>query len=212
MNITTTLQDLADALASQATAFFDREEGQRTQERAICSMASEKLQRMNKGYVVLTEAPYSDGRADDWFVDLKIYYGDDASTPLWVEVKPMLAHSHYWGYAKFFNGEANATHVYASDSIVLNDIDKMEEVSGDDESDRCAFAFALLIDPKGEPLEPDASVPRPGSSLTPGQVLHLVHRRLEKWMDDSETLIEARATGSREGKPFEVLVFGLEWT
>ena len=144
-------------------------------EREICAGVSEKLQ--GPKYIVVNEAPYPIHRRSH--ADLKIRYGRDKKDTLWVEFKPLYERSGYWRYSKFFNGQANKTHIYSSNSIILNDIDKMDLLENEDD----AFAFVFLYPHDNEEDTKDKNIPTKGR-LSAANIRYLCLRRFEHLVKD----------------------------
>jgi hypothetical protein len=151
-------------------------------ERSLCAAACEALQRQpDRRLVAVNEAPYAPRAGHGARADLEIFYGETEASPLWVEVKPMLEGWNYWNYSKFFNGKADKEQPDNSDSVILNDIDKMAYAITEHSRDPWTFAFFLILWTDGKALVPDATPVRPRGQLTPGQVLLLAERRFGRW-------------------------------
>jgi hypothetical protein len=113
-------------------------------ERLISAQVGEKLQKEN--IVVVNEFPYNHGSLKDSIADMRIRYGENNGCCLWIEVKPMFHGSNYWNYSKFFYSTRGASPSSESSSIILNDIDKMNNVPNPDNRSNQAFGFLLVME------------------------------------------------------------------
>lgn len=148
-----------------------------SRERILCSVASYQLQCESDDYIVLLETPLKEGKNIDICADLILYSRSSAFLPVWVEVKPMWQGSNYWNFSKFFNGKLPEGDIHLADSIILNDIDRINAVRNEP-TFRCEFSFVLMLDPWRR-TEYALSEPRPGSSLYPDQATELCRRRFQ---------------------------------
>lgn len=141
-------------------------------EQLLCARASDRLQRLHDDVIVVTEHPTFDGSLEDSKIDLVIR-SRSHDREAWVEVKPMLRDSNYWSPSKFFNGAIPSRRPHLSESIILDDIDKLTDRSKRGYS----VALALVLAVETWPIEPDETRPKPRSRLLPGQVLNLAVQR-----------------------------------
>jgi hypothetical protein len=108
----------------------------------------------------------------------------------------MLEGWNYWNYAKFFNGKADKERTDNSDSVILNDIDKMAYPIDEGSRSPWTFAFFLILWTDGKALVPDAAPVRPRSQLTAGQVLYLTEGRFARWTGKAPTRLVVPVTDS----------------
>jgi hypothetical protein len=205
-------EEAAEALVvefAKATSAWLTEHA-RFSERAVCARVTEAMQRRSPRFVAVNEPPYpGDALANDPRADLLLWFGTALDTPLWVEVKPMLLGSNYLNPSKFF--EAIDLEACASDSIVLNDIDKLTHVQSSG-GVAAFFAFVLILAGEGAPVVRDPAVPARRCRLTAGQVLDLSVRRFDRSSGKKPYMVDRCGVFVWDSAqyPFNVVLLGAE--
>ncbi|MBF0274681.1 MAG: hypothetical protein HQK84_05565 [Nitrospinae bacterium] len=136
------INDLVTKLLKQSLSLFQPQKEFKNDtsffERKFIAELSKKLQK-NEKWIVVNECPYPEESSGHPLADM---YIETKGLKVWVEFKPLVKGFKYWSKSKFFNGDVNQT----SDSIVLNDIDKVEFVIDDEDY----FIFLMFLDTSGD--------------------------------------------------------------
>ena len=204
MNFKTEIKHLALETTNVIIKLLDQNASQ-LEERLICAEIAEHLQLRQEQYIAITERPYGDGSQRDSKADIRFFSRGKNSPFIWVELKPMMYSSPYWYFPKFFNKNGfKPENPHLSNSIILNDIDRIDLLDKRKDIRPNVFAMVFVIRRGADSLELDPTPPILRKAITLGQALYLVELRFKAKL--KVKLIKEHISSNLYGG-FEIFVF-----